>query len=71
MTSETNNQYLGHLPLPRNELTLEQEFFLKQLSLELHNADKENIIELFTQLQEHAYILQNNIQHILKHWPEP
>ena len=71
MTLETNNQSRGHLPLPQNDLTLEQEFFLKHISLELHKADKENIIELFTQLQEHAYILQNNIQHILNHWPEP
>lgn len=69
MTSETRDQFLGHLP--ENNITLEQEFFLKALNTELRNADKENIIDLFTQLQKHAYILQNNINHLLKHWPEP
>ncbi len=71
MTSERKNQSHGALPLPVNKLTLEQEFFIRQIKLELQKADKENIIALFTQLQEHAYIMQNNVQTLLRNWPEP
>ena len=70
MTSETNDQSFGAMPpMPTVEITMEQQFKLVQIKQELHKAEKDNIIDLFSELQRHAYVLQNNITHLIKNWP--
>lgn len=55
--------------MPVLELTMEQEFKLKQVNMELQSMEKEDIISVFSDLQKQAYLLSNNLSHLLKHWP--
>ena len=51
------------------ELTIEQEFKIRQLQDLLPKADKEDIITVFIALQRQCFTLGNNMQNLLMHWP--
>ena len=54
--------------MPTVELTMEQQFKMKQLEDMLPKADKEDIITVYLALQRQAYVLGNNIKQLLKEW---
>ena len=54
--------------MPVLELTIEQEFKLRQITDALPKADKEDIITVFVALQRQNYCLGNTIKELLKAW---
>lgn len=68
MTSSNENQSCG-VPPPITELTVEQQFKIKQLELLLPEADKEEIITVFLALQRQAFVLGNNMMNLISHFP--
>ena len=56
-------------PFPVTELTIEQEFRLRQTLEVLKTADREDIITVFEALQHQNFILHNNIQNLISKWP--
>ena len=58
----------GLPPMPTVELTLEQDFKLRQLEDQLPHASKDDIITIFLALQHQNYVLGNNIKQLLKHY---
>ena len=68
MTTPKNDRYFGLPPMPTVELTMEQQFKMKQLEDMLPNADKEDIITVYLALQRQAFVLGNNIKQLLREW---
>ena len=54
--------------MPTVELTLEQDFKLRQLEDQLPHASKDDIITIFLALQHQNYVLGNNIKQLLLHY---
>ena len=55
MTSSQNDPSYGLPPLPVMELTMEQEFNLRRIIDLLPNADKDDLITVFSPLQKQNY----------------
>ena len=57
--------------MPIVDLTMEQEFKLRQIEDALKGPDvrKEDIITVFISLQHQCYVLGNNIKQLLHQWP--
>jgi len=53
------------------DLTMEQEFKLKQIELALQDAHKDDIITVFLALQRQCFVLGNNVSQLVKLWPAP
>jgi len=72
MTSEPDNQYYGPPP-PVVELTLEQQFKMRQIEDALKNPEtrKEDIITVFMALQRQCFVLGNNVSNLVKQWGKP
>ena len=72
MTSNDENQFFGPPP-PITELTLEQEFKVRQIEDAIKRDDvrKEDIITIFLALQRQNFVLGNNMSNLLKHWNLP
>lgn len=68
MTMTEPDQFSGVPPMPVVELTLEQEFKLRQIEDQLPSASKEDIITVFMALQHQNFVLGNNIKNLLKHY---
>ena len=68
MTMTEQDPYYGVPPMPTVELTLEQDFKLRQLEDQLPHATKEDIITIFIALQHQNYVLGNNIKQLLQHY---
>lgn len=58
-------------PMPKFDLTIEQEFKLRRMQDLLDKCPKEEIIPLFLSLQKTNFILTNNIGELLKVWNTP
>jgi len=60
-------------PPPITELTLEQQFKLRQIEDALKNEEsrKEDIITIFMALQKQNFVLSNSLTNLLKNWPKP
>ena len=60
-------------PPPITELTLEQQFKMRQIEDALKNEEsaKEDIITIFLALQKQNFVLANSLTNLLKHWPKP
>ena len=60
-------------PPPITELTLEQEFKLRQIedALKKEETNKEDIIIVFLALQKQNFVLSNSLTNLLKNWPKP
>ena len=72
MTSSNDNQSYGPLPPPPVlELTLEQEFRLKQIqeAIDQPHVRVEDIKTLYIALTRQNYALTNSIKQLLKEWP--
>ena len=69
MTSTPSPSNYGPPP-PITDVTLEQEFKLRQIEDALNKDDtrKEDIITVFMALQEQCYVLQNNVANLVKKW---
>ena len=72
MTSPTNASNYGPPP-PVVELTMEQQFKMRQIEDALRHPDspKEDIITVFLALQKQCFILGNSLNNLLKQWPRP
>lgn len=55
--------------MPVVELTMEQQFKLRQIEDGLKTADKEDIITVFLALQHQCFVLGNNIKQLITEWP--
>ena len=55
--------------MPIVEITMEQEFTLKRLEGLLKEANKEDIITVFTALQRQCFVLGNNVKNLINQWP--
>ena len=51
------------------EVTMEQEFKLRQLADLLEIADKKDIITVYLALQKQNYCLSNTVTNLVKKWP--
>ena len=60
-------------PPPITELTLEQQFKLRQIEDALKNEEsrKVDIITIFMALQKQNFVLSNSLTNLLKNWPKP
>lgn len=56
-------------PPPVTELTMEQEFNLKQIEQLLQKADREDIITIFMALQHQTHVMKNTIAKLIEEWP--
>ena len=55
-------------PMPIVELTVEQQFKMRQIEDALQTASKEDIITVFLALQRQCYVLGNNVSQLVKLW---
>ena len=72
MTSNDESQFFGPPP-PITELTLEQEFKVRQIEDAIKRDDvrKDDLITIFLALQRQNFVLGNNMTNLLKHWNLP
>ncbi len=72
MTLPTNPSSFGPPP-PVLELTMEQQFKLRQIEDALRNPEskKEDIITIFMALQRQCFVLGNSMSNLVKKWPTP
>jgi len=72
MTSSQKPQYFGPPP-PVLELTIEQQFKLRQIEDALSHPDtaKEDIIIVFIALQRQCFTLSNCVSNLVAKWPTP
>jgi hypothetical protein len=70
--SSTNNRSFGPPP-PITELTLEQDFKIRQIEDALNRPDtrKDDIITIFMALQRQNFVLANNIRQLVSEWNNP
>ena len=57
-------------PMPVIELTMEQEFKMRQIEDALNKPDarKEDIVTVFIALQHQNFVLSNNLKQLLMQW---
>ena len=62
--------YYGLPPMPKTEITVEQQFKLRRIAdlLDRDVTTKKDIIPLFLDLQKTNFILTNNISQLLAAW---
>ena len=72
MTSTAESQFFGPPP-PITELTLEQEFKVRQIEDAIKRDDvrKDDLITIFLALQRQNFVLGNNMTNLLKNWNLP
>ena len=72
MTSTPSPSNYGPPP-PVTDVTLEQEFKLRQIEDALNKDEtrKEDIITVFMALQKQNFVLSNSLSNLLKKWPRP
>ena len=72
MTSTPSPSSYGPPP-PIVELTVEQQFNMRQIEDALKNKEssKEDIIIVFLALQKQNFVLSNSLTNLLKNWPKP
>ena len=55
-------------PMPIVELTVEQQFKMRQIEDALPNASKEDLITVYLALQRQCFVLGNNVKQLLQLW---
>ena len=55
-------------PMPITELTMEQEFKMRQLTDGVEKASKEDLITILLALQRQTFVLGNNLKQLLDLW---
>lgn len=73
MTSTPRPSNHGFPPPPVVDLTMEQEFKMRQIedALKHPEAHKDDIITVFLALQRQCFVLGNNVSQLVKLWPAP
>jgi len=68
-----NKSSTGFPPPPVVELTVEQQFKMRQIEDALNNSKGEvdAIITLFLALQKQCFVLSNNVSNLVSKWPTP
>ena len=66
----TNNSRDSIPPIPLVDLTIEQEFKMRQIedALNKKDVDIKDIITVFISLQHQNFVLANNLKQLLKLW---
>jgi hypothetical protein len=66
----TNSSRDSIPPLPLIDLTMEQEFKMRQIedALNKKDVDKKDIITVFISLQHQNFVLANNLKQLLNQW---
>ena len=54
--------------MPIVELTVEQQFKMRQIEDALPNASKEDLITVYLALQRQCFVLGNNVKQLLSKW---
>ena len=62
------DQYSSLPPMPTVEITIEQQFKLRKMKDLMENCPKDQLVEVFLEVQKHNFILTNNISQILSAW---
>ena len=55
-------------PMPITDLTLEQEFKMRQLTDGVERATKDDLITILLALQRQTFVLGNNLKQLLDSW---
>ena len=55
-------------PFPITELTVEQEFKMRQMTDGVEHASKEDLITILLALQRQCFVLGNNVKNLLSQW---
>jgi hypothetical protein len=73
MTFSMNKSSTGFPPPPVTELTVEQQFKMRQIEDALNSSKGEidAIITLFLALQKQCFVLGNNVSNLVSKWPLP
>jgi len=71
MTSKEKNLNYGPPP-PITELTMEQDFKLRQLEIRLNSGDVDmkDIITVFLAMQKQNFVLANSLINLVEKWPK-
>jgi len=65
----TTDQYSSTPPpFPVTDLTMEQEFKMRQLEDGVEKASKEDLIIIILALQRQCFVLGNNVKNLLSQW---
>ena len=66
------NPYSG-IPQPITELTIEQDFKLRQIKDAIENPEtlREDVNTVFLALQKQNFVLANSLTNLLEKWPKP
>ncbi len=64
----TNNRSSSVPPFPVTDMTMEQEFKMRQLEDGLEKASREDIITILLALQRQCFVLGNNVKNLLAQW---
>ena len=55
-------------PFPVTELTIEQQFKMRQLEDGVEKASKDDLIIILLALQRQCFVLGNNVKNLLSQW---
>ena len=69
MMQSKEESFHGFPPPPVVELTMEQQFKLRQLEDLLETADRKDIITVYLALQRQNFCLTNTVTNLVKKWP--
>ena len=58
-------------PMPVLELTMEQQFRLRQVEDLVQVASKDDLVIVFMALQRQCMVLQNNVMNLVNNWNTP
>ena len=64
----TKNQSSSVPPFPVTEMTMEQQFKIRQLEDGLEKASREDMIIILLALQRQCFVLGNNVKNLLAQW---
>jgi len=64
----TKNQSSSVPPFPVTEMTMEQQFKIRQLEDGLEKASREDMIIILLALQRQCFVLGNNVKNLLSQW---
>ncbi len=64
----TNNRSSSVPPFPVTDMTMEQEFKMRQLEDGLEKASREDMITILLALQRQCFVLGNNVKNLLAQW---
>jgi len=64
----TKNQSSSVPPFPVTDMTMEQEFKMRQLEDGLEKASREDMITILLALQRQCFVLGNNVKNLLAQW---